>query len=224
MPRSASTWSYNVAMGLLRRAGGGRYVYGSYDEDVAHFIAAIPPNIGHAVLKCHILDSVGHALVELRACRVIFTWRDPADAAVSFMRMFNHDFDHSLSVMKSSLELYRFHRHSGNAAILKYDDIMAQPAESIERIAMYLGLGATAAAIKQVAEETSFERMRERAEKLNERRDDPNLIKMPDTTYDPETLLNLNHIRDGSSGYGAGQLAPDQLVRINRLREEFARA
>ncbi|HVN64292.1 MAG TPA: sulfotransferase domain-containing protein [Candidatus Binataceae bacterium] len=212
-------------MGLLRRAGGHRPIYGSYSEDVGEFLAGITPNVGHAVLKCHILDPLGRTLIGLNACRVIFTWRDVADAAVSFMVMFNHDFEHAFSVMNSSLELYRFHRKSGNAAILNYDQIMSDPIGAIERVAMYLGLGAHAGIIRQVAEETSFERMREKVAQIGDRQNKADtLVQLPNTAYDPETLLNLNHIRDGRSGYGAERLTPEQLGRINQLREQFARS
>ncbi len=221
MVRSASTWSFNVAMGLLRRSTERSRVYGGYDEDLAHFLESIPPAATHAVLKCHALDRVGRGLARTGAIQVIFTWRNIADAVVSFMTMFGHDFEHSLSVIGSALELYRFHRESGNAVILGYAEITAHPANAIRRIAAYLGLVEDPKTIAEVAQETSFERMREKVEELDTVTDERRLIRRDRYVYDRETLLNLHHIRDGSSGYGCRILSADQLARISDLVQRY---
>lgn len=217
MPRSASTWSFNVVMGLLRRSNPEQSVRGGYDEDVTRFLRGIDQSTAHAVLKCHSLDSLGHRLAHLGAAKVVYTRRDIADAMVSYMRMFGEDFEHALGVMSTSLDLYRFHLESGNAVILEYDDIVANPAGAIELIARYLGVEANTDIIAQVNEETSLERVREKVEELNSDDARPRLIREANTMYDPETLLNVNHIRDGGSGYGRAILCREQLERIDDL-------
>ena len=97
MPRSASTWSYNVAMALLRKDG----VYGGYDENLYRFLCGLPASCVHAVLKCHSLDAAGLALAQLQAAKVIYTWRDLADATASYITMFDVDFEHTIALMSS---------------------------------------------------------------------------------------------------------------------------
>jgi len=221
MPRSASTWSFNVVTGLLRRWNPAQTVQGGYDEDVAGFLRGIDRDTAHAVLKCHALDPVGHTLVHIGAAKVVYTWRDIADATVSYMRMFGNDFEHALQVMSTSLQLYRFHLESGNAVILGYDDIMTFPTEAIELIARYLGIEAGPDLIAAVSEETSLERVREKVEQLNSIEAQGRLIRHENTLYDPETLLNVNHIRDGGSGYGRALLSTEQLGRLEDLMRRW---
>jgi hypothetical protein len=62
--------------------------------------------------------------------------------------------------------------------------------------------------------------MREKVKEISSLGYDGSLIRHDRTSYDPETLLNLHHIRNGSSGYGAGRLTQDQLCRLEELLRE----
>jgi len=224
MPRSASTWSFNVAVGLLRRCDPNASVYGGYNEAIAHFLESVPLPSAHVILKCHTLDAVGRTLARSGAAKVIFTWRDIADAAASFMAMFNHSFEHSLAVMDSALELHRFHLDGGNAVILEYDQVTSNPTEAIRRIAEYLSLAIDSGVIREVAAATSFETMKEKVRELDTIKDEGRLVKLPGTAYDPETLLNINHIRDGRSGYGQKVLTARQLEMVAALLRKYDRS
>jgi Sulfotransferase domain len=220
MIRSASTWSYNVVLKLLRAALG-ESVYGDYSENIAQFLQSSPPAAARLVLKCHMLDPTGRELVESGEAKVVYTCRDLADAAVSFMRMFNYDFEHTLSALGGALELYQFHRKSGTALILGYPEITDHPLESVAKIAAYLGVAAPVKILERVAEETSVERARERVEQLKAGVDEDKLVRFDRFVHDRETLLNLDHIRDGSSGYGRRALTEEQLRRIDALAEQY---
>jgi hypothetical protein len=203
MPRSASTWSYQVAMALLRKdtppmacrpwaeypAEG---VYGGYNENLYRFLCGLPASCVHAVLKCHSLDAAGLALAQLQAAKVIYTWRDLADATASYMTMFDVDFEHAIALMSSSLDLYLHHRSNG-ALILSYEAITQRPTESVAAIASYLNVAASQERVAQIAEANSVGRMREKLK---------------------------DHICDGSTGYGAGRLNQGQLRRLEELLRE----
>lgn len=221
MPRSASTWSFNVVIGLLRYRKDAEGVHGGYDEEVARFLSAVPEKARDIVLKCHSLDSLGRALAQAGAARVIYTWRDISDAIVSFMRMFRVDFEHAFAVTRDSLQLYEFHRRTGNVVALHYDEIAAEPQAAVRRIDAYLGINSPAEMIRAVAEQTSFARMRERTQELAAPEKHQRLVKLERTTYDPETLLNLDHIQNGGSGYGRAVLTPSQLAQAGQLAREF---
>jgi hypothetical protein len=221
MPRSASTWSFNVAVGLLRARGDAERVYGGYDEEAARFLSTAPERSRDLVLKCHSLDAVGRALTRAGVAKVIYTWRNITDAIASFMQMFEVDFEHAFAVTRDSLLLYDFHRKTGNAIALHYDEIAREPFESVRRIDTYLALDSAAEVMRAVCERTSFAQMREKANELAGTSNQARLIKLEKTTYDPETLLNLNHIRNGGSGYGRGILTPSQVTRAVELAREF---
>jgi hypothetical protein len=218
MPRSASTWSYNIAMALLRHTA--EEIYGGCDENLHRFLRGLPASCVHAVLKCHELDAAGLGLAQLQTAKVIYTWRDLADATASFMTMFNVDFEHTISVMSSSLDLYRRHRSNG-ALILSYEAITRQPTESVAAVASYLNVAARQQLITEIAEANSFDRMREKVKEISTLDYAERLVRHKiGYVYDPETLLLLDHIRDGSTGYGAGRLNQDQLRRLEELLRE----
>lgn len=214
MPRSASTWSYNVAMALLRLTG--EEVHGGYDENLHRFLRTLPPSSLHAVVKLHSLDGAGVGLAQVHAAKVIYTWRDLADATASYMAMFGTDFDRVLAIMSSSLDLYQHHRRNG-ALILGYEAIIQQPKESVASAAAYLNLDASEGQIAEIAEANSLARMRDKVKEIGSLDYGERLIRHERSSYDPETLLNIDHIRDGGTGYGAGRLNQTQLRRVDEL-------
>jgi hypothetical protein len=220
MPRSASTWSFNVVMQLLRRLHAGERVHGGYGENVAEFLAGAPPTMSHVVLKCHTLDIVGRVLAQTNAAKVVYTWRTVPDALASFMTMFGYEFDHALNMMHQSLELYQFHLKDGNAVMLGYREITEQPLAAIERISNYLGLSQDAQIMGDISKEMSLEQMAKKV-KVVEAKDESSLIKLPNTIYDPETLLNQHHILDGRSGFWSEKLTIEQLQRVKELVQQY---
>lgn len=219
MVRSASTWSYNVAVHLLKSTG--REVFGGYDEDIARFLASAPPETPYLVLKSHSLEQAGRTLVDDGKAKAIFTCRDLADSAVSFMRMFEADFEHAYSTLTGSLELYRYYRRSGGSLILGYREITTQPRAAIGRIASYLEVAANAEALEKIAEETSLSRLRQTALELEGDSRRGSLIGSNQLRYDPATLLHPNHIRDGGSGYGSKALTAEERRRLDALAEQY---
>jgi hypothetical protein len=211
MPRSASTWAFNAAVGLLRRSDPGAELHSGYDESVARFLETAPPTATQLVVKCHDLDARGKALAHAATARTIYTWRDPADAVVSCMRMFDYDFERALTAIESSLKLYLFHRLRGTALILSYVDIVEAPVEAVAGIASYLGLEERPEIVNAVAKDTSLERMKEQSRQLDA------------IAYDPTTLLHPGHIRDGGVGYGREALTPEQLRQCNALVQRYVR-
>ncbi len=228
MPRSASTWSYNVALALLRRTA--TEVYGGYDENLHRFLSGLPASCVHAVLKCHSLDGAGLGLAQLQAAKVIYTWRDLADATASFMTMFDVDFEHTIALMSSSLDLYARHRRNG-ALILSYEAMTQQPTAAVAAVASYLNVAVRQEQIAEIAEANSLGRMREKAKEIGESDYGEHLVRHDRSSYsdaardrsyvyDAETLLHPDHIRDGSTGYGASRLTRAQLRRLEELLRE----
>jgi hypothetical protein len=219
MPRSASTWSFNVAIELLRRAAAAP-VHGGYDENAARFLKTAPQTASHLVLKSHLIDPVALTLARVGAASIIYTWREVADAVVSFMRMFEVDFDRAYAVIAESLELYRRHRRSGNALILSYPEITADHSNSVRRVADFLRLDANAAVIAEVDRLTVLDNVRRKVQEVGSLENGHRLLRRDKTPYDPETLLNVNHIRDGGSGYGRKALTTSQMRQLDDLVEE----
>jgi len=217
MPRSASTWSFNVAAGLLKPAEGGPPLRTGYSDDPDHFLAMAAADEGDTVLKCHALTPKIAALSSSGTAKLIYTIRNIADAAVSFMAVFHVDFDHAIAVMDASLHTLAVHRGVGRALILDYNDIANQPDAAAARIAAYLGRSIPRARLVEVAAETSLARMRAKVPSSEDAAVAGRLIQHGGTFYDPATLLNIGHIRDGVPGAGKRTLQPAQIQRIAAL-------
>jgi hypothetical protein len=211
MPRSASTWSFNVVRRLMAHLESGRGVHAGYNEDVGEFLASVPAGVTHAVVKCHGLHAAGRALARAGDAKVVFTWRDPADAVASCMRMYGCDFRTALDRVTPAMEVHRFHRQTGTALILEYDRIVHAGAEMVERVRRYLGLEDRPGVAHVVAEELSLDRMRERSRSLPEA---AVLVARSGVPHDPTTLLHPGHVIDGSSGYGRRLLTARQLREL----------
>jgi hypothetical protein len=218
MARSASTWSFNVVVRLLRRASPGA-IHAGYDENLHRFSQMTPAAAAHAAVKCHSLDRTGLMLIQVGAAKVVFTWRDPVDAVASFMIMFNTDFEKAFKVISDAIDLYHFHRRHGGLT-LGYEDIVTRPADCIAQIADYLDLPLDDACAADIAEANSMKRMRQKVEEISSLDYGPRLIRRDRGLYDPETLLNVDHIRHGGSGYGKDLLNPSQLNRIAAALEQ----
>jgi hypothetical protein len=145
---------------------------------------------------------------------VVFTTRDLADAVASGMSAIGVSFEEALAVITPSLTLHAFHRGTRNAAILHYDEIVAQPRLEIRRIGEYLADGRlTAGMVEEIAARTSFERMHRRVEEISSSLGHA-------IHYDPDTQLHRNHMGDGRSGKGRILLTAAQLNRIEDLVRE----
>ena len=218
MLRSASTWSFNVVVQLLKCARTGTVTAG-YDENLHRFARAIPADAAHVALKCHSLDPTGLVLVQVGAAKVVFTWRDPVDAIASFMTMFNTDFEHSFPVICASIDLYHFHRRHGGLT-LGYNEVVNQPINCVARIAEYLTIPASDVVISDIAEANSLPKMRQKIEEISSLDFGPRLVRRDVSLYDPETLLNVDHIRNGGSGYGKHLLNQSQMSRIVEVLDQ----
>jgi hypothetical protein len=217
MPRSASTWSFNVIMGLLRRCFPDEPVFGGYSTQPVEFLKSAPVEARHVVMKSHWLTPFGRALVRTGAVKAVATWRDPADALASWFEIFGGNFEEIVANFGISIRLNRFLQSTGGTTLVTYDEVVERPREAIARIGKYLaGDLAVAEIVEDIAEETSFERMRERVARISAA-PEQDLVRSGPNAYDPQTLLHRNHIRNGGQGYGRVFFTPEQLRHIEKM-------
>jgi hypothetical protein len=220
MQRSGSTWSFNVVKGLLLRCLPGETIYDAYEEDVATFIASVPSTARHTVLKTHLLDAVGKAMVRSGQAKAIYTWRSLPDVIASFLNMFGGDFENAFLATTASLVVYRFHRQSRTGLIIAYEELTQAPVETITRMVEYLELPATPEIIAKVAHIQSIDEVRARIPRL-EAANPAAMGNNENGVHAARNLLRPQHIRHGGTGYGAALLTAEQLERLEALHEEY---
>lgn len=219
MNRSGSTWSFNVALRLLRAFDPHRETFGIYSESSAVLAAAAQPRSSHVVLKRHTLAPSLSELSRTDPIKAIYTWRDPYDVVVSTSRMFGIPLERSIANLQEALRVWSFHRETNSACIVSYDTIMKQPLAAISKIAEYLAIPTEPKLVSQIADEVSFENVRRFSQHID--RLDPHRIGRENgLVYDRVTLLHQNHIRNGGAGYGIKSLNERQLSAIDDVLQE----
>jgi hypothetical protein len=213
MIRSGSTWSFNVALNLIRRCCPERKVYGFYNESPAVHRASARPRDSHLVIKAHYPDSFALDLCRSGVMKAIYTWRDPYDVVASAMQAFDIPIEAAIAALRNALRVWSSHKASGNACVVSYESIVRTPAATISAIAAYLGLSVFVSDVHGLADLFSFERLKTYTQHVDEL-DPSQLARSSGFVYDRETLLHSNHIRNGSIGYGARLLTPAQIALV----------
>jgi hypothetical protein len=215
MPRSASTWAYNVAFALLKTALPEANVRRAVYVSPATF-DVIGDGADWAILKCHRLDENTRALFRAGNARAIYTHRDIYDAMASYLVMFRISFELSIGAMRDSLDAYDFHHETGNFLSVDYESIVERPREVIHAIAGFIGIDLPASEIALIEQAHSLEAVKELCAKLK-KVDEHCLIRDPLSCYHPETQWHVRHVRNGGIGYGRRYLSPQQIDRIDDL-------
>ena len=220
MLRSGSTWSFNVVLKLLRVGDPGRRTFGIFNESPAVLAAAARPRFSNLVIKSHVLDPSTYPFCCNGALKTIYTWRNPYDVVVSCERMFGLSVESWIPPLQNALRTWTFHRSTNSACIVAYESIVAEPSAVVERIADYLGLRIDPPRMHEIADEFSFERVKNFSRHVDQL-ESSRLERKDGRLFDRETLLHQGHIRNGGTGYGARKLNEKQLSAIDAvLREE----
>lgn len=134
MPRSGSTMLFNILRELMEvRHGDGLNAGWVHDFRTSDADAAW-------LIKLHRLSR----FYRYRASSIFYTYRDVRVAAVSAHRKFGQPFD--AKQIRNDLRQYRVARRAGAMAV-KYEDIIADPAPHVHRIAQSLQIQADEAEI-----------------------------------------------------------------------------
>jgi hypothetical protein len=222
MPRSGSTWAFNVCLRLVRLRWPGANVYCGFRRGVGDYLNEMGPDHDHAVLKTHRLDTAGMALSLTGGVHSIHTHRDPYDAVFSFLQMFHPEFEIALEALRRALVTRAFHEAYDNALMIPYNQVRRAPKRTIRTIAEYLNFALSPAQVSLVHDEMAFDKVKAWSSTIG---DDPALevVRLREMAYDPETSFHRNHVRDGRSGNGRRMLTLEQRRLVDALLKRHGR-
>jgi len=104
MPRSGSTYTFNVVRELLLLDGDRETSWVTTND----FSGSMRDSSGkHLIIKSHHPDEIMRKLISLNAAYFICSIRKPEDAVVSWMRTFNATLDESIDVLKDWFLMYK---------------------------------------------------------------------------------------------------------------------
>src|SRR5579885_1643920 len=156
MPRSASTWSFHVAMRLLRAHAPDARIDSGFFENFIEWAVQKQDNCDHLVAKCHAIDRSAVLLLHLGAAKAIYTYRNPYDAIASARNMFGLSFEDSLGLIRESLRLYENELSPASTLSIAYEEIVERPLSVIGRIAAWLDLYPSSVQAAEIERETSI--------------------------------------------------------------------
>jgi hypothetical protein len=186
MPRSGSTWEYNAARLLLRRALGNDLSSGWIDDWQRL------PQAPVLLLKLHEFD----AFLARHAAVILYSFRDLRDALASSRRMFGTA--PSLELARRWLNADRQWRAVADCSV-RYEDLLTDSATLVCGLARALAVG----------EIHADEVLQEIAALSDRSGDGPG-------GYDPDSLLHRGHITDGRHGTWREWLEPELLRKLER--------
>lgn len=191
MSRSASTWLYNAARLLVSQSVGTEIIQGWVDD-----LEQLPPR-SHAVIKLHDYDPdlVRHS------SHVLYSYRDIRDVLASMKRIWNKK--PSIETADRLVSLYQQWTSVADY-VVRYDDILADKAQIIERMAETLGIDNphTQLVLDEVSKMSYFS-------------------EGPKTVHNRVNLFHKQHVTDGRSNSWQGHVKPMLIAQIERKHQNW---
>jgi hypothetical protein len=235
MPRSGSTWTYNVLRRMIELSGR------------KPFPETVPPDqtslIGMALStpakKGHVYCIKTHAALPLdrENVRIFCNYRDVRDATLSYMRFMKTSFERALEVARGSMAITDYFLATRRPAVFQidYNDIRSRPAALIGDMAAFLGVEIAREQIENIVATFSRDTMKSQKAEIigfsgnmtdsSRLRDLANkyvVIKHGDGNfklYDSETGLQSQHFTSGREGEWRDAFTEEQ----RRLLTDLAR-
>jgi len=216
MPRSASTWAYNVVFALLKTAFPKATIQRRLQDGSPSAAELVESRANWEVMKSHRLDDFSRSVFRAGHGRSIYTHRDIFDAMASYLVMFRMRFDWALLTMEEALDVYDFHYETGNFLSVDYESVVNRSRETIRAIAGFLELELPESEIAAIDEAHSFSAIKELSAKLKED-GTKRLISNGMSCLDLDSQWHVRHVRNGGIGYGRKYLMPQQIEQIENV-------
>lgn len=196
MPRSGSTWVFNVVRALLAEAS--EDFTSLYAETGEQFAERCPPGARNVLIKAHAVDNVLARMLDAAGATSILTWRDPRDVVASMAAVRLGDI---LSLARSAsgtasalLDYWDGHQ---DALCLRYEDGFAADVRTIQRVAEHLALKPDAGRVQEIYDALDLETLRGELDRWSSGLDDEADFR---THVDPATHWHKDHLGDGRVG------------------------
>ena len=218
MPRSASTWSFNVCRLILQATSREyRADFVGENEKVDQYLReedVLSQKIDF-LLKTHIPGSLALELIESKQAKNICTYRDPRDSICSRLKFQSVPFDMACNNIHYCLFMYDFFKKNTDTLFISFDNVKKQPLEEITGLAQYLDCNLDENQYQKINQETSLENSLKIAENIKNQTSEK-LFKS-ESLIDKTTLLHSNHIFGAKTGRWHDELNLEQKLIVNSL-------
>lgn len=208
MPRSGSTFSFNVVRGLLEHRAAVR------QEATTDILSLVERAVAvdHVLLKAHTANAVMLRLVELGAIKVVCTVRRPEDAIASLIDTFQVSLDELISQMRDWITMfYQLRRH---ALVIPYAELDRQPWRAAWRIGKKICPDAGMGEIIRVAQANSKENVKAACDHLA--RNGEGVRDIGFSYYNTKTFYHRRHVSTINSQAAAIRIGQDAVATIRK--------
>lgn len=208
MPRSGSTFSFNISREILSKYGDIFIIYTDSYEDVKELI-----NKKNLLIKSHNPDHIITNLIKTGEFTCICTIRKPEDAIVSLMGVFNLDLNNSIIAIGKWLRWY--HGVARYALRINYKLLDLSPFISILMIQHYITGRSNIFEAFKLWRKYNKKNIKKYCDKLEE---GSNTKNVGFSYYDKETFLHRRHVSSLKSKVAQKCLTIEQ---INTIRQDL---
>ena len=203
MPRSGSTFTFNIIRGLLRSRGR------THQAALESVLLALEEagSADHVIFKGHGADEITVKLVKLGAVKAVCSVRRPEDAIASWMDSFGFTVEESIAAMDRWLLLYRQLR--GHALSIPFETIDTDPFGAAWKIAQYVCPDSKPEDVDSICRAFTKEKVRRLSEKIAG--GEGSIEDIGFSQYDRETFFHRRHVtsleeRKAEARIGSGQI------------------
>ncbi|NES18678.1 MAG: hypothetical protein F6K41_07040 [Symploca sp. SIO3E6] len=217
MPRSASTWSFNVCR-LILKATSKSYISGYVGEGQAvdDYLQTASSSNRYILLKTHVPGNLALQMIQSQTAKNIYTYRDPRDVLCSRLSFEQIIYDMALTGTMGNFKMLDWYQKNGDTLFVCFEQITSNPITEISRIADYLEIDLNKSTYENICQETSLENSRKISNAIKTLTSDQ-IFQIGSHTIERTTLLQTNHIYNAKIGRWHEELRPDQQLIANSM-------
>jgi hypothetical protein len=206
MPRSGSTFTFNIIRGLLERRG---RLHQTPVESVLSALEGVG-SAEHVIFKGHAADDITLKLVRLGAVKVVCSVRKPEDAIASWMDTFGFSIEESLAAMERWISTYR--EVKKHALVLQFDTIDKAPFRAAWAVTQHVCPDATLEEAEAVCSSFTKESVLRLSERIANR--EGAIEDIGFSYYDKSTFFHRRHVTSLEQRRADMRIGADELSVI----------
>lgn len=217
IPRSATTWAFNVCRHLYDLQGKQYRVYNPGDDLETEELVATLDLREDCIIHGHDLTPSLCELAKLDHVRPFFNYRNPCDVVVSQIHLHDIDLDMAMEITANAYTYLQTAMTLPGIMLIPYEHVVAYPEAIIYQMATKLSIFLPLNQATEIAEATSFEKHKKVMDEVN-REGAENVGTMYTSSrkirFSETHLINDRHIQSGKNGRWREELTRSEQERV----------
>ncbi|MCA9040942.1 MAG: hypothetical protein KDA65_11390 [Planctomycetaceae bacterium] len=217
IPRSATTWAFNVCRHLYDFQGRQYKIYNPGDYLEMEELVATLDLQEDAIIHGHDLTPNLRELAKLDHVRPFFNYRNPCDIVVSQIKLHDLDLEMAMQITANAYTYLEPAMAMPGIMLIPYDHATTQQEAIIYQMATKLSIFLPLNKAREIAEATSFEKHKKVMENVNqEEAEDVGVMYTSSRKirFSETHLINDRHIQSGKNGRWREELSPSDQQKV----------